>query len=481
MSGVEDSRNEEPNSSEPSNNYEILRSWTVGLNVPSVAIGAFTDALEQAVDGRSGVWYEPDYEDGLTRCRYEWFVRLAGAKQGARITLMFLVGDQDLVEISAALSLGRTLKGRSDLVTAKVANRVIKTIEATLGLAMRIMDGSALVERNTLVHLSAPRQLLVTKESSSGGHTVFPSAMGRPQGDRVLAMSVPVQTYSREAARDRASAPAERLAVVMSVLSGQSFTVTNIDWPRSKKWPQISAEPFSLGDAYPRSRFDVDLTSRYGLPDLSKEAATAVEIVSDASALEHDVWLAMHALARGIELHSDQPTLASVAYSAALSSTVSPVYCVGEVSCNKCGERPRHYETGDAKSITVAVSLALGLNEDETKECEKLVRRVYSRQRSSYVHDGKLRHAEIDGHRGGASGRPEAKGAHSPVLGFSEDLSNIQMLARRFLVSKLSDSFEDVHAIAVELSDAPIRARIHMTSQITVSDFPVGLLPPYGG
>jgi len=50
---------------------------------------------------------------------------------------------------------------------------------------------------------------------------------------------------------------------------------------------------------------------------------------------------------------------------------------------------------GETDAIVQDLGKTLGLNSDDEKEARALVRNVYDKQRSSYVHDAVLRHDEI--------------------------------------------------------------------------------------
>ena len=184
----------------------------------------------------------------------------------------------------------------------------------------------------------------------------------------------------------------------------------------------------------------------------------------------------MSAFASGQEVQDRQPTLASVAYMASLGAFAQPEQCNGKVSCSDCGDRPAHHLTGDSDAIANLVSQDLGLETDDEREARSLIKSVYSRQRSSYVHDAILRHNEL-GTLPSFLARPAGFSTVSEELMFYEELNSIGRLARRQILSRLANQHEEIRDSFRETFESKIRYQLGHSGSITVAKAgrPVGV------
>jgi len=97
---------------------------------------------------------------------------------------------------------------------------------------------------------------------------------------------------------------------------------------------------------------------------------------------------------RGIQF---VPTLAVVAYLAALESLMPPPNkCEGDVTCSKCGALPwKHDKTGHLKTVLQTVPPTV--SEERRPKVEAMLKHAYQKLRSAYVHSAQTEWREFAG------------------------------------------------------------------------------------
>lgn len=195
-------------------------------------------------------------------------------------------------------------------------------------------------------------------------------------------------------------------------------------------------------------------------------ALGAIDLMSKTSVETNDsLWRAIHAWAGGQEIQSNQPTLASVAFIAGLSAFSNPHDCIGDVTCSRCGNPPLNKKIGKTDAIVEDLATTLQLNKEDRKKTRSLIRKVYDKQRSSYVHDAVLRHAEMQD--GESIGRPAETRIVGRLLEMSEDLTSVNRLARRSVIARLTNYSTFIGKLAETTPTTPIRVEIVTTSAPT--------------
>jgi hypothetical protein len=144
-----------------------------------------------------------------------------------------------------------------------------------------------------------------------------------------------------------------------------------------------------------------------------------------------------------IEVRDRQPTISVVAAIAALNMLASSFAeeCPELLVCPRHGPLGfKHRTRGDAAAITHLTCDLLGLADggNDARKVKTLVRRVYSEQRSAYVHGAELRHGEYGAARAPeATIRPAADGQYTRLAQYADDAGSILDLTRRVLISWL--------------------------------------------
>jgi hypothetical protein len=94
--------------------------------------------------------------------------------------------------------------------------------------------------------------------------------------------------------------------------------------------------------------------------------------------------------------HHFVPTLAVVAYIAALESLLTPSSrCDGNVTCSECGALPKHEKSSHMKSILQAVLPIV--DEKSRSGVEGMLKHAYRELRSAYVHSAQTEWREFAG------------------------------------------------------------------------------------
>jgi hypothetical protein len=139
------------------------------------------------------------------------------------------------------------------------------------------------------------------------------------------------------------------------------------------------------------------------------------------------------------------PTLGVVAHAAAMAALADEFKkpCTGDSCCSTCGPLPgRHNLIGEGRAILMLVQSTRELSTDETSTVKKLINRIYSEQRSSYVHAAETRHNEKGEEQTEVSLTPSDSQPAQKIYYFQTDAHNFARLTRRTLIRWLSKRAE---------------------------------------
>jgi hypothetical protein len=449
------------------------RAWTFGVNLSRETIHSFCAALEDVMTSRrGGVFYFPNKEDNYTRCRYDWFVSYRREVYGLRISLVFDVKSADITEINAYLSLGPRLVNQKGIqISHKTEKRVLEAIKHVLNEAGEIIAGKTEVYHPLFyVKLSVGKWIGTNSNTDLG--TIYRSACNMQNGEVMSALAIKTLAYSKNVARARALSFVNKLAALMSLLAGEPVVMVHPRLPKRGSFHIIRKEPPDISKVYPSSYHLWEPISIFH--DIKDIATLAMNILKDQVVLDNDkLWQSIYAYATALDVQKEYPTLASVAYIASLSTFAGSSTCNGIVTCSVCGLRPSHPVYSEPDSITELVSKELGLTTEKQEQIRSLIRAVYSKQRSAYVHDAILRHQE-SGNIRAQVGRPGQSSPISEELLFAEQLSSIRYLARRVLLMKLPKS-SLLQSLIDESSKSSIPVSMPIAASITIGRRPVGL------
>ncbi len=458
-------------------NFPPERQWTVQMLVPRREMPELCQALEEVVLTKlGGFYYYPRLKPDTTRCRYEWFIRLRHDPYGLRMTLQFDLRNEALTTVDAWLSLGPDQVGKTELITRHVERRAERAIEEVLYYAGRIVEGAGLETYYPIYHFQLPTGSVVDHDVGDDRVNASRSALERRSGKDLFCVSVRCDGYSYRAAEARGSADAGRLATLMTVLVGEEVKKTTPKLPKRMQRREWKAVP-SGSDIHQAPRFvHRDSSVLTMARDVSSRVATAVRLCQNTALVADEaLWRAACAVATGIILEKDHPTVASVAYVAALATLASESpTCDGEVTCSKCGPRQPHGSMGEVQLISEALAEGLRLSDEKVKDAQRLVSRVYGQHRSAYVHDAKLRHSEGENPSLNL-GRPGEDSLLRRELIFKEDSRSIADLARRLLLVRLGELDSEVLNLEPDLFSDRLQFAIPVTVGINVGKRPVGL------
>ncbi len=451
----------------------IERGWTFNLNLPRRMVPDFCAALEDVMKiHRGGVFYFPRVEDDCTRCRYDWFLRCGREAYGFRLTLVFDTRSKDVNEIKVYLSLGpRTNKSDID-ITREIERRILRSIKQILNEAREIIEGKV-DSFYPVFYIKLPPGEWISADVNAENGTVYRSANNLQIGEVISAIAPRTFAYVKGVARERALPAVDKLTALMSLLADAPLVVAHPKLPRRGSFHTVRKEPPSISKIYPASYHVWEALSHTG--DLKQIALLSLQMAADKTLMGDDkLWQSIYAYSTGQTVQKEHPTLASVAYIASLSTFVETKMCHGTVSCSVCGVRPSHPLESESDGIAELAIVDLGLQSDSVNKerVRNLVKAVYSKQRSAYVHDAVLRHQEVSNSRAQV-GRPAQQSPISEELEFLEQLNGIRRLARRVLLLRLPKN-DSLRSLIEDSSTLSILPTVPMVASIVIGRRPVG-------
>lgn len=454
---------------------KLERAWVLNVNLQREVIPVFCAALEDVmVTHRGGVFYYPNIEEDCTRCRYDWFLRCRRDTYGLRVSLAFDTKCRELTQVKAFLSLGPRLVSSPDIrVTRRTENQVLKAIRSVLTQANDILDGKT-EPFYPLFYIKLPSGQWISKTEGTEQGTFYRSAHNPRNGEIISAVAIKTMAYVKAVARARALPTLNKLTALMSLLADTPIVMARPSLPKRSGFHAIQKQPPAIEKVYPPSYHLWEPPSPFR--DIKDTTASSMSLLAHENLVDNSkLWQSIYAYATAQDVQKEHPTLASVAYIASLSTLTGPTMCSGTVSCSVCGVRPPHPLLSEPDCIAKLISNDLDLESDPEKKEQiyELVRAVYSKQRSAYVHDAVLRHHEETAVQAQV-GRP---GKLSPVaeeLTFAEQLTGIRRLARRVLLMKLPKT-KLVQSLIEESSELTIVPKIPIVASVIVGRHPVGI------
>lgn len=401
-------------------------------------------------------------------------MRYAHEVYGLRLSLIFETKHEDVTEIRAYLSLGPCLVNRLDIkITSRTESRVLKAIQQVLAEAAEIVDGKTELFY-PLFYIKLPAGQWISTNVDTEQGIFYRSAHNMRSGEVISAIAIKTQAHFKGVARARALPNVGKLTSLMSLLADAPIAMEHPSLPKRGTFQTVRREPPHIRKVYPASYHLWEPTSLFR--DIKDIASLSIRLLADDALLGNDdLWRSIYAYATAQDVQKEHPSLASVAYIASLSAFADSGMCGGTVSCSVCGTRPPHAIQSEPDSIAELVSKELNLKSDPQKkqQVRNLIRAVYSKQRSAYVHDAVLRHQEGTDVRGQV-GRPGKLSPISEELTFAEQLTGIRRLARRVLLMKLPNT-SLLQSLINGSSELAIVPRIPIAASVTVGRRPVGI------
>lgn len=455
--------------------YKFEGSVKLEVNIPRQETPLVCSAFDIIMSERfGGSFYYPRFPDKRTRCRYEWFLSYKKDPYGIRISTYFDVGDKDIMELPFLLSWGPRFASNAGTQFSKITQkRIVEEIQSVGRDINKIIHEEPRIIWTFLSHIDLPPGRGIEHVVTSDFITVYPSVRHKKEGVLLSAVGVHIPAHFRAQAKNIGLPIFDKFIALLSLLSGAPIARARVKWPKNFKFNDaFEGKDVSIEKLYPMTRYEIALKQLSDLTDIIK---IAVNLISQPSIVNNQVlWRSTNAYVAGQEIKQNQPTLSSVAFIASLAAYSKETKCDGNVTCSKCGNLSvakgfRHDLVSEKDSLIEAVRNALLMEPDskEMKTLRNLIRDVHSKQRSAFVHDAKLRHAELD-KENAQLGHPGESKIVCEELEFMEDLNSIQEIARRVLLSRLLPFDIRIQAILDSISDSGIKRHTAFTFSNTL-------------
>jgi hypothetical protein len=459
---------------------ENARQWDVEVNIPRQEIGRVCQALHLYTSKMLGAsFYYPDPIARTTTCRYEWFAGSARQRFFYKLGLMFAVNDEPLRKIRAYVGYGDRHPAYGtippeDRETTSHLNSVLEVLKSIDG------RGPKSQARHWISYIQAPHGFYVGKHMKIEAlrAMVLPTVLVGKENVGVSPIIFTTDEDSGEEGDDSIDRSLE-VSVLLTVATGSLFKPYFLQWQKRQKPKQVVAtiDPVpELASLFPPKRW----RAWFGSADdsFAPRLEGIVKMFDGLSEeLRTPVRNAMFAYRSGLEMLSAQPTLASVAFVAALGFLAKRKQCAARIECEACGPLDfRHDLVGERQSLFNALAdlLALKAEAPDFKELNTLLTRVYQEQRSAYVHGARLRHRELTS-RSFKNAQPTATAPFAEEYLRELDLRSVEQLTRRAILAfiareshfELDDELFLLRPFRVMVK-MPVRSRISLPANVWV-------------
>jgi hypothetical protein len=414
--------------------------WDMQVDIPRMEVGRLCKALQShSAKALGATFYYPDPVARTTTCRYEWFLGKGRKRFLYRVGLMFTVTDEPLRKLQAYVGYGNahpqygTTPPLAEDATAQL-DRILKLLNS--------LEKSCLTPhlQHAVSYIQVPHGFYVEHaiRNEPLGALILPTVLVGKENVGVSAFIFTTDVNADDEQDDPADKNLEACGL-LTLATGALFRTHFLQWQKRQKPSQFVAAVDPVPEnavLFPPRRWrpwggraDTDFAVRleiivrmfYGLDE------TLRAIVQNA----------MFAYRAGLEMLHREPTLASVAFVAALGTLSKRKQCPSNVECRTCGPLSnfRHDLIGEKASLFAALTDLFALKEGDPhfQELHELLTRVYREQRSAYVHGAKLRHRELT-KRGFKNAQPTATAPFSEEHLRQLDLRSIEHLTRRAVI-----------------------------------------------
>lgn len=424
--------------------YTFDCNFTKSVNIPRQAVPLLCTAFDIVIQERIGAaFYYPRYPENNTRCRYEWFISYNRDPYGIRISTYFDVGNRDIIELPFLASWGpRFLSKVGTGFSSILKRRLAKEIESVLYDVERVINVEPTEFRTFLFYIQMPPGNCVKERVTNTFITVYPSVQLKKEPKVISAVGIHIPTHFLNQAKYAGRPIADKFISLLSLISGHSIEEARSLWPKKFKFNNVHlGTSIELEKIYSMSSC---IPAPIQYKDLAEYVKIASNLLTNQVVLSNRIlWQAINAFVAGLETNKSQPTLSSVAFVASLAAFTKSQKCDGEVICSKCGNLTsaksfRHDILSEKDCLIEYVKdgLSMDLTAEEMQKLKTLIRDVHSKQRSAFVHDAILRHAEQENGMQLLC-HPGKRNYISDELRFHEDLLSIRDIARRILLVKL--------------------------------------------
>lgn len=277
------------------------------------------------------------------------------------------------------------------------------------------------------------------------GLTVLPTVLAGKENKQVSAFIFSITAPNLESAKAIAFRTNLWICSLLTLATESVFNIFYVQWGK-KRQPVVSIDslsplPSNAALYPPRSwrAFEPSPDSEF----LQRLGTLLAYYESLEDKLKSSIRNAIYAYRAGRDLSHKHPTLASVAFVAALSIFAKRQRCNGQLACSLHGnlESLKHELEGERQSIFNALLELHGIDRENGfySELEGLLQRMYSKQRSAFVHGAILRHNEAS-EQEFLTVEPAKELPFAEELLYSNDLISIDSLCRRSILTFLAKS-----------------------------------------
>lgn len=459
--------------------YKVESLLKLEVNIPRQEIPLVCSAFDIMMSERFGAsFYYPRYPDNKNRCRYEWFLNYQKDPYGIRVSTYFDVGDEDIKALPFMVSWGpRFASNIGTQFSKEIQRRVAKEIQSVLMDVNRIIHDKPHKMWTFLSHVELPPGQGVGKTVAGEFITVYNSVQRKKQGNLLTAIGIHLPAHFGAQAKNIGRPIFNKFISLLSLLAGAPIRKTRIERPKKFKVKEVfEGKDVPTEKIYPMTCYRVARKQQFDLMDI---VSVATDLIAQQSIRDDQIlWRSINAYVSGQEIKQSQPTLSSVAFIASLAAYSSRLQCHGEVTCSTCGNlRSFHHDLVSEKDSiieTIRTVLEIKSGSSEDRDLHNLIRQVHSEQRSAFVHDAALRHAELD--KDSELGHPGESKIISDELEFEENLESVQEIARRVLLFRLLPFNPKIQTILGSGADSRIKRRTAFICTSTIKGGrPVGV------
>jgi len=446
------------------------------------AIPAFCEALHTKVQEIEGMvfYYWQQLSSGVSIIRYEWDVKILKKREPLRVGIIVNITRNPLKDAIIYVTTREAYVARAktpptlDVQAEQAALESIQSVltEAHYRTTPQAQKTFYIVK---YVELLAEFSYTDYAASSDGLLTICPTVgllKNKILDKKISAIVLSVSAPSLESAKDRVSTLITRFCALATLAHGVIVKDSHVRWPRPFKPVEFvtSLPPPPIGQLYPKHQRIILHPSRLNTnkQDMVISLWQTFGILSPA---KQEAFLqSILAYYAGLENLTTQPTLAIVAFTAVLSSLAEggAKKCPGKLSCSQCGSLDwKHNLQGEAIVIVNRIAELLKLNKDTMDRLSELIKRVYTRQRSAFVHGALLRHGERNKNDSLQGLIPSETDLVSDVFQYRQDLLSMMLLARKALLAELaSASAQPLHQ---EIHSDVFDGKITLVDQYSIS------------
>lgn len=397
-------------------------------------------ALETSVLERNGAifYFTRHPNENSTFCRYEWIVPFKEYDHGLRIAALLIVSDKTVEKITFVSAWGPDISHNDVNFNEDATNLFKKEIESFLQDFEKILSEKPSDIWTQFFYVKLPIGNF-SKKVKNNLITFYSTVKHKNENLSFSVVGIHVKAHFESQANKYAGPIFNKLELLLSLLFAIKVEKIPVNF-NEKFSPKetILGKRVKIGELYPQS--DYIKLEHPLLTDSSELIEMGLKLVSNNALYEDEIfWNSVSAYVSGLKIQGYYPTLSSVAFITSLAAFSKPKKCNGKLSCTECGDLEfKHNLQGDKISIIEDVKNVLKINSENSEKLEKIIKNVYDKQRSSFVHDAVLRHAEIE--KEGMAQlevyRPQTT-AISKEIKFKEDLDSIKGITRQYLLHKL--------------------------------------------